>query len=68
MFEEDVLVICGDGRMDSPGFSAKYCVYKTLPKCHWLVIGYYVYVINIFINFLIVVFVALQALGLRTVW
>lgn len=26
VFENHVLVICGDGRMDSAGFSAKYCV------------------------------------------
>ena len=38
VFEEDVLVICGDGRMDSPGFSAKYCVYTMME--HYLnVIG-----------------------------
>lgn len=24
------LVVCGDGRMDSPGFSAKYCVYTMM--------------------------------------
>ena len=30
VFENDVLVICGDGRMDSPGFSAKYCVYTMM--------------------------------------
>ena len=30
VFENDVLVVCGDGRMDSPGFSAKYCVYTTM--------------------------------------
>lgn len=29
-FENDVLVVCGDGRMDSPGFSAKYCVYTMM--------------------------------------
>ena len=23
-------VMCGDGRMDSPGFSAKYCVYTMM--------------------------------------
>ena len=23
-------VVCGDGRMDSPGFSAKYCVYTMM--------------------------------------
>lgn len=36
VFENDVLVVCGDGRMDSPGFSAKYCVYNdgALFKCH----------------------------------
>ena len=28
--ENDVLVVCGDGRMDSPGFSAKYCVYTMM--------------------------------------
>lgn len=27
LFEKEVLVLCGDGRMDSPGFSAKYCLY-----------------------------------------
>lgn len=30
VFEKDVLVLCGDGRMDSPGFSAKYCVYTMM--------------------------------------
>ena len=30
VFENDVLVVCGDGRMDSPGFSAKYCVYTMM--------------------------------------
>jgi len=30
VFENDVLVICEDGRMDSPGFSPKYCVYKMM--------------------------------------
>lgn len=30
VFENDVLVLCGDGRMDSPGFSAKYCVYTMM--------------------------------------
>jgi hypothetical protein len=24
------LVVCGDGRNDSPGFSAKYCTYNSL--------------------------------------
>ena len=30
VFKDDILVICGDGRMDSPGFSAKYCVYTMM--------------------------------------
>ena len=30
VFENDVLVLCGDGRMDSPGFNAKYCVYTMM--------------------------------------
>ena len=30
VFENDVSVICGDGRMDSPGLSAKYCVYTMM--------------------------------------
>lgn len=30
VFENDVIVVCGDGRMDSPGFSAKYCVYTMM--------------------------------------
>lgn len=30
MFENDILVACGDGRMHSPGFSAKYCVYTVM--------------------------------------
>ena len=30
VFENDVLVLCGDGRMDSSGFSAKYCVYTMI--------------------------------------
>jgi len=29
-FENDVLAVCGDGRMDLPGFSAKYCVYTMM--------------------------------------
>lgn len=27
LFKTEVLVLCGDGRMDSSGFSAKYCLY-----------------------------------------
>lgn len=27
VFENDVFVVCGDGRMDFLGFSVKYCVY-----------------------------------------
>lgn len=27
VFENDVFVVCGDGRMDFFGFSVKYCVY-----------------------------------------
>ena len=27
LFQRENLVMCGDGRMDSPGFSAKYCFY-----------------------------------------
>ena len=30
LFEKDHLVLCGDGRMDSPGFSAKYCLYTMM--------------------------------------
>ena len=30
VFENDVLLVCGDSRMDSPGFSAKYCVYTMM--------------------------------------
>ena len=30
VFENDILVACGDGRMHSPGFSAKYCVYTVM--------------------------------------
>lgn len=30
VFENDVLAVCSDGRMDSPGFSAKYCVYTMM--------------------------------------
>ena len=30
VFEKDVLVVCGHGRMDSPRFSAKYCVYTMM--------------------------------------
>lgn len=30
VFENDVLVVCGDGRMDLPGFSAKYRVYTMM--------------------------------------
>ena len=30
VFENDVLVVCGEGRMNSPGFSAKYCVYTMM--------------------------------------
>ena len=27
VFKDEALLLCGDARMDSPGFSAKYCVY-----------------------------------------
>lgn len=27
-----MLVLCGDGRMDSPGFSAKYCLYTMMDQ------------------------------------
>ena len=27
LFKKEVLVLCGNRRMDSPGFSAKYCLY-----------------------------------------
>ena len=27
LFQRESLVMCGYGRMDSPGFSAKYCFY-----------------------------------------
>ena len=27
LFKKELLVLCGNGRMDSPGFSAKYCLY-----------------------------------------
>jgi len=30
LFEKELLVVCGDGRMDSPGFSAKYCLYTMM--------------------------------------
>ena len=30
LFEKELLVLCGDGRMDSPGFSAKYCLYAMM--------------------------------------
>ena len=30
VFENDVLVVCGDGRMDFPGFSTKYHVYTMM--------------------------------------
>ena len=30
LFEKELLVLCGDGRMDSPGFSAKYCLYTMM--------------------------------------
>lgn len=30
VFKKEVLVLCGDGRMDSPGFSAKYCLYAMM--------------------------------------
>ena len=30
VFKTEVLVLCGDGRMDSPGFSAKYCLYTMM--------------------------------------
>ena len=30
LFQRENLVMCGDGRMDSPGFSAKYCFYVTM--------------------------------------
>ena len=30
MFKTEMLVLCGDCRMDSPGFSAKYCLYTMM--------------------------------------
>ena len=30
LFEKELLVVCGDGQMDSPGFSAKYCLYTMM--------------------------------------
>ena len=30
LFEKELLILCGDGRMDSPGFSAKYCLYTMM--------------------------------------
>lgn len=30
IYKHDMLVLCGDGRMDSPGFSAKYCLYTMM--------------------------------------
>ena len=30
VFENDVLVVCGDGRMDSSGFRVRYCVYTMM--------------------------------------
>lgn len=30
LFEKEQLVLCGDRRMDSPGFSAKYCLYTMM--------------------------------------
>ena len=30
IFQKEHLVLCGDGRMDSPGFSAKYCLYTMM--------------------------------------
>ena len=33
MFSKETLVMSDDGRMDSPGFSAKYCVYTSMDHC-----------------------------------
>lgn len=30
VFKDEALLLCGDARMDSPGFSAKYCVYTIM--------------------------------------
>ena len=30
LFKSENLIMCGDGRMDSPGFSAKYCLYTMM--------------------------------------
>ncbi|KAK3712223.1 hypothetical protein QZH41_009768 [Actinostola sp. cb2023] len=30
VLKETTVIMCGDGRMDSPGFSAKYCVYSIM--------------------------------------
>lgn len=30
LFEKEHLILCGDGHMDSPGFSAKYCLYTMM--------------------------------------
>ena len=32
MYSKETMVLCGDGRMDSPGFSAKYCAYVTMEQ------------------------------------
>lgn len=32
LFQRENLVMCGDGRMDSPGFSAKYCFYVMMDQ------------------------------------
>ncbi|KXJ13785.1 hypothetical protein AC249_AIPGENE13315 [Exaiptasia diaphana] len=32
IYKNETVVLCGDGRMDSPGFSAKYCVYSIMEQ------------------------------------
>lgn len=38
LFRKENLVMCGDGRMDSPGFSAKYCLYVMMDHCLDLIV------------------------------
>jgi hypothetical protein len=39
-FEGEELVLCGDGRCDSPGHSAKYCTYSLMEQCSGLIVNF----------------------------
>lgn len=44
IFKDDVVLLCGDGRMNSPGFSAKYCLYTMMD--HYLNVIVYLEVVD----------------------